>query len=36
MVVPWRMAPSTIAATSDAEQLRSLEWMAIDFRSMCQ
>jgi hypothetical protein len=36
MVVPCRIAPSTIAATSDAVQAISCEWMAIDLRSTCQ
>jgi len=34
--VPWRIAPSIIAATSDAEQLLSCEWIAIDFFSTYQ
>jgi hypothetical protein len=34
--VPWRIAPSIIAATSDAEQLITWEWIAIDLRSTCQ
>ena len=36
MVVPCRTAPSIIAATSEAAQLISWEWTAIDFFSMCQ
>jgi len=35
-VVPWRIAPSIIAATSDAEHEISCEWIAIDFFSTCQ
>ncbi len=36
MVVPCRIAPSIIAATSEAVQLISWEWMAGDFFSTCQ
>ncbi|WP_461118566.1 hypothetical protein [Saccharothrix stipae] len=36
MVVPCRIAPSTIAATSEAVQEMSWEWMAMLLRSTCQ
>ncbi|CAL9595081.1 hypothetical protein SUDANB6_05338 [Streptomyces sp. enrichment culture] len=36
MVVPCRMAPSTIAATSEAVRLISWEWMARDFFPTCR
>jgi hypothetical protein len=36
IVVSWRIAPSTIAATSEALQEISWECTAIDFRSTCQ
>jgi hypothetical protein len=36
IVVPWRTAPSTIAATSLAVQEISWEWIAMLLRSTCQ
>jgi len=36
IAVAWRITPSIIAATSEAEQLRICEWIAIRPRSTCQ
>jgi len=35
-MVPCRIAPSIMAAISDAEQLISWEWIAMLLRSTCQ
>jgi hypothetical protein len=34
--VPWWIAPSIIAATSEAVQFSSWEWTTTDLRSTCQ
>jgi hypothetical protein len=36
IVVPCRMTPSIIAATSEAEHPISWEWIAMLLRSTCQ
>lgn len=36
MSVPWRIVPSTIAWTSEAEQFSSCEWITTEPFSTCQ